>query len=104
MIDLTDANWEPILAAGRPVFVQFWAAWCGPCRVLRPIVETLAGHFGRKATFARLDVDANPAACERLHVSAIPTVMLFVPGREPLRLVGIQSEAALARMVYRALE
>ena len=104
MTDLTDASFEPIVKAGLPVFVQFWAAWSGPCRAMRPIVETLAAHFERKAVFARLDVDANPEACVRHQVTVIPTLLLFVPGREPLRLVGLQSEAALARMVYRVLE
>jgi thioredoxin len=104
VIDLTEANWGPILAAGRPVFVHFWAPWCGPCRQLRPTIEALAAHFGGKATFAQLNVDDCPEVCLEHSITAIPQVMLFLPNREPQRLIGMQSEATLARMLYRALE
>jgi thioredoxin-like negative regulator of GroEL len=67
-------------------------------------VDVLAAHFARKATFARLNVDDHPDLCAELEVRVIPLLLLFVPGREPERLVGAQSEAAIARMLYRALE
>ncbi|MGL4555342.1 MAG: thioredoxin family protein [Gemmataceae bacterium] len=104
MIDLNEANWEPIVQTGRPVLVVFWAPWCGPCRQLSPLIDTLAGHFGRKVTFARLNVDENPEACVRHDVSTIPQLLLFQGKRETNRLVGLQSEPTLTRMLYRALE
>jgi thioredoxin 1 len=104
VIDLTDANWDSVVRGDRPVFVAFWAPWCGPCRSQRPTLEALAGHFGRKVVFARLNTDENPDICARHAVSAIPQVLLFRRGVVLTRVVGLQSESILSRLLYRTVE
>jgi thioredoxin 1 len=104
VVDLTDTTLDSVIGADRPVFVALWASWCVPCRVQQPILETLARHFGSRVVFARLNVDENPQVCARLAVNAIPLVLLFRKGSEPARIVGVQTETALARLIYRFIE
>jgi len=86
---VTDADFESaVLKSEEPVLVDFWAAWCGPCRMIAPIVEDLAGEFGEKAKVLKLDIDANPETPARLGVMSIPTVILFKDGHAVERAVG----------------
>ena len=78
---LTDANFESVINSGKPVFIDFWAAWCGPCRIIAPIVEELAPSYIEKAVIAKMDVDENPNVPQRLGVTSIPTLMMFKNGK-----------------------
>jgi thioredoxin 1 len=80
MRDVTDATFEAeVLLAGKPVVVDFWAPWCGPCKAIEPALEELAGATDR-IEFVKLDIDANPETANRFGVLSLPTVILFAGG------------------------
>ena len=86
--DITDASFEQdVLNAGRPVVVDFWAPWCGPCHAVHPVLEQLAGETD-KVDFVKLNIDDNPSTASRYDVLSIPTVMLFSDGELKETLVG----------------
>jgi thioredoxin 1 len=103
VVELTDANWSSeVLQSSVPVVVDFWAPWCGPCRMLAPTIEKLAGDFQGKVKIGKLNTDQNQDTAGGLRISAIPTVLFFNGGKEVERLVGVNSEAkfkdALAKL------
>ncbi|MGH9901299.1 MAG: thioredoxin [Pyrinomonadaceae bacterium] len=98
--EVTDANFEQeVLRAGEPVLVDFWAAWCAPCRMLAPTVEAVAGHYAGRARVVKLNVDENPGVSQRYGIKGIPTLILFKGGKEEERVVGATSKEALGRVV-----
>jgi thioredoxin 1 len=88
-IYVTDTNFEEILKNNNLVLIDFWAAWCGPCRALAPIIDEIAQEYIGKALIGKLDVDKNPLAAEKFQVFSIPTLVLFKNGQEIERLVGL---------------
>ena len=86
---VTDSDFEAeVLRSPKPVLVDFWAAWCGPCRMIAPVVESLATEMGEKVKVVKMDTDANPRTPMELGIRSIPTVVIFKDGRPEARAVG----------------
>ena len=88
----TDATFQqPVLENERPVVVDFWAAWCGPCKMVAPEIEKLAEKYAGRVDVVKVDVDANPHLSQSLNIMSIPTIAFFKPGAQPKGVVGFRS-------------
>ncbi len=95
-LNVTDATFEKdVLGSDKPVLVDLWAPWCGPCRALSPVVEEIAKEYAGKAVVGKLNTDENPATATALRVSAIPTLVFVKGGKVVGQMVGVQSKAAI---------
>ena len=98
--DVSDNSFETdVLQSDRPVLVDFWAAWCAPCRMLAPTVEAVAEKYATNARVVKLNVDENPSVSQRYGIKGIPTLILFKNGKEEERVVGATSKEAISRML-----
>ena len=103
--ETSDGTFEnDVLKSDRPVLVDFWAAWCAPCRMLAPTVEAVAEKYAGNAKVVKLNVDDNPSVSQRYGIKGIPTLILFKNGHEEERVVGATSEAAISRMIEKHAE
>lgn len=103
-IQVTSANFEQeVIRSDKPVLVDFWASWCGPCRMLSPIVDQLAEELGGKVKVGKVNVDDEQALAEQFRIMTIPTLMLFKGGQQVAASVGVKSKADLLDMVNSAL-
>lgn len=89
-IKATDNTLDQIIRNNKAVLVDFWAPWCGPCRMIAPILEQLADEMGKEVVIAKLNVDENPFASVKYRIQGIPTLKLFVNGGEATTFVGVQ--------------
>lgn len=100
---ITTANFDGILAEGKVVVVDFWAEWCGPCRMMTPIIEELAAEYEGKAIIGKCDVDDNDAIAARFGVRNIPTIIILKDGEVVDKQVGACAKAALEDKIKAAL-
>jgi thioredoxin 1 len=99
-IAVTDDSFaQDVLAAAGPVLVDFWATWCGPCRMVAPVLEEIANEKANELTVAKIDIDANPDTARAFKVFSIPTMILFKSGEPVKTIVGAKSKAALLREI-----
>ncbi len=92
-----------VIQSQTPALVDMWAAWCGPCRMVAPIVEELAGTYQGKVKIGKLNVDDHPQVAAQYRIMNIPTLLLFKGGKEVDRIVGVQPKEELARRIEKAL-
>jgi thioredoxin 1 len=95
-IEITDANFEEIIKSELPILVDFWAEWCGPCKMIGPVVEELAGDYEGKAIIGKVDVDSNPSVAQAFGIRSIPTLLFFKDGQIVDKQVGAVPKAVLA--------
>lgn len=96
-IELTDSNFDQTINTDKAVLVDFWAEWCGPCKMIGPIVEELAGDYEGKAVVAKLNVDENPQTAAKFGIRSIPTLLVFKGGQIVDKQIGAVPKSVLAQ-------
>ena len=103
-VEITDTNFESeVLKSKEPVLIDFWAAWCGPCRALAPTVEAVAGEYKGRVKVGKLDVDANGATSSRFNIRGIPTLLLFKDGQVKEQIVGAVGKEVITKALDKHL-
>jgi thioredoxin 1 len=102
-IEITDTNFESIISSEKPVLIDFWAEWCGPCKMIGPAVEEIAAEFEGKAIVGKVNVDFNPTTAAKFNVRSIPTLLYFKNGQVVDKQVGAVAKAALTKKLEAVL-
>ena len=104
VIHATDADFDSaVLQSDGPVLVDFWAQWCGPCKMIAPALDQIAAEYAGKAKVVKVDVDANQATALKYHVRSIPMLLLFKGGQDQATQIGAVGKAQLTQMIDKAL-
>ena len=99
LLHVTDGDFDQkILKSGLPALVDFWAAWCGPCKMIAPVVEKMAGQYSGRMKFCKLNVDENPQTAGQFQVMSIPTLLFFKNGQVADKVVGANPQALKAKI------
>jgi thioredoxin 1 len=104
VMDIEDGSFDSeVLQSDKPVMVDFWAPWCGPCKAIGPVVEELAGTFGDKIKFTKCNVDDNPVTPGKYGIKAIPTLILFKEGNVVEQITGMVAKSKLEEAINKVL-
>ena len=103
VVNVSDANYKEVLAAGQPVVLDFWAEWCGPCRMVSPISDELAEEYAGRITVGKVNVDENDTAVAEYGIRNIPTVLFFKDGQVVDKQVGAAQKAAFVEKMNKLL-
>ena len=103
VVHLTSLDFDSHINGSKPVFVDFWASWCGPCRTMEPVVERLAAKYGGRVVFGKLNVDEESELATRYDVQSIPMFMVFKAGQPVDATIGAVGEAALDRLIQKSI-
>ena len=102
-LHFTSETFEQAIAGDKPVLVDFWATWCGPCRMIAPVIEEVAAEFDGRAVVGKVDVDEEPGLAQRFGVMSIPTLIVLKGGKVVEQAVGARGKADVAAMISRHL-
>jgi thioredoxin len=103
VVNVSDANYKEVLAAGQPVVLDFWAEWCGPCRMVSPIIDELAEEYAGRITVGKVNVDENDTVVAEYGIRNIPTVLFFKDGQLVDKQVGAAQKAAFVEKMNKLL-
>ena len=100
---LNDDNFESFLSQDKPILVDFWAEWCGPCKMLNPVIEELSNDFADRAIIAKVNVDESPGIAQKYSVRSIPSLLFFSKGAVIEQLIGVSSKEDMANIIKKLI-